>query len=97
MIQHFTLTANVHKGAMSDATTYILMAVCEERNEKWASGPLNAAELHKALGGSQLSLKQIEEPILSANQVTFKAPDGKNMLFLEDELKKMNLQRIANR
>lgn len=97
MIQHFTLTANVHKGTSPEETTYILMAVCEERNEKWSSGPLNAAELRKALHGSQLSNEQIEEPVLRANQVTFKAEDGKNMLFLEDELKKMHLERIPNR
>ena len=97
MIQHFTLTANVHKGAKAEETTYLLMAVSEERNEKWASGPLTAGEYRKALHGSQLTAQQIEAPIKEQAPVEFKATDGKHMLFLEDELRKMNLQRIPNR
>ena len=97
MIQHFILTANVQQGPTPEESTFTLMAVCEERNEKWSSGPLSTAELRKALHGSQLSNEQIDEPILRQKQITFKAENGKNMLFLEDELKKMQLERIPNR
>jgi len=94
MIQHFTLTANVHEGETPEGTTYLLMAVSEERNEKWASGPLTPGEYRKSLQNSQLSDEQIEAPIRTAQQMQFKAQDGKDMLFIEDELRKMKLQRI---
>ena len=96
MIQHFTLTAKVSGVANSAGTIYTLMAVCEERNEKWTSGPLTAAGYRSALKASRLSEEQIEDPIHSGKQVEFKTEDGKNMLFLEMELHKMGLHKITN-
>lgn len=100
----YQLTVNVvsDANAINRETQQYMLSATDELARKtiadpvvmWTSPLYDEVEYRRAMSGSCLTEAQIDSPILTRTQTTFGGRGGGELMFSEDDIKKMGLEAV---